>query len=137
MDRTDYLVFSAVERDTFKLIAIFSHDVFDPNSAERRRLWSVHDQVAYRDVPPGSFVVSAMIATSGHTLQVVRYAQRCTKVIGDYEPRLDDLSYMASLYPSGQQMSPKPKFAWGFRHLDLLVCEAVAKINLVLTKGWN
>ena len=70
-------------------------------------------------------------------MQAVRYAQYCAKAIRNYEPRLEDLSYMASLYPSGQQMSAKPKFAWGFRHLDLLVYEAVAKVNLVLTTGWN
>ena len=117
---TDDLIFAEVQRDAFNVIAIFGHDVFDPNSVERRRLWSVHDKVAYRGVPPGSFVVSAMIATSGHTLKVVRYAQSCAKVIRDFDPKLDDLTYMASLYPQGQQMSPKPKFAWGFRHLDLL-----------------
>jgi hypothetical protein len=78
-----------------------------------------------------------MIATSGHTVKVVRYAQYCAKVIRDYEPKLDDLTYMASLYPTGQQMSPKPKFSWCFRHLDLLVHEAAAPINLVLTKGWS
>ena len=58
-------------------------------------------------------MVSAMIATSGHTLQAVCYAQYCAKATRNYEPRLDDLRYMASLYPSGQQMSAKPKFAWG------------------------
>ena len=40
VDRTDDLIFSAVERDTFKVIAIFGHDVFDPTGAERKRLWS-------------------------------------------------------------------------------------------------
>jgi hypothetical protein len=137
VDRTDDLIFAEVQRDTFNVIAVFGHDVFDPNSAERKKLWSVHDQVAYRGVPPGSVVVSAMIATSGHTLKVVRYAQYCARYIRDFEPKLDDLNYMASLYPPGQQMSHKPKFAWGFRHLDLLIQEAVAPINLVLTKGWN
>ncbi|HXZ17305.1 MAG TPA: hypothetical protein VEH77_15305, partial [Roseiarcus sp.] len=99
VNRTDDLIFAEVQRDTFNVLAIFGHDVFDPNSAERRRLWSIHDEVAYRGVPPGSVVVSAMIATSGHTLQVVRYAQHCAKVIRDFDPKLDDLIYMASLYP--------------------------------------
>lgn len=137
VDRTDDLIFAEVNRDTFNVIAIFSHDVFDPNSAERIRLWSVHDQVAYRGLPAGSVVVPALIATSGHTVQVVRYAQQCAKIIRDFEPKLDDLVYMASLYPPQQPMSKKPKFSWGFQHLDLLVHEAVAPNNLVLTRGWN
>ncbi len=137
VDRTDDLIFAEVQRDTFNLIAIFGHDVFDPNSAERSRLWSVHDQVAYRGVSPGSVVVSSMIATSGHSLQVVSYAQRCARLIRDIEPKIDDLTYMASLYPKGLRMSPKPKFEWGFRHLDLQIHEAVAPIDMILTRGWN
>jgi hypothetical protein len=137
VDRTDHLIFAEVQRDTFNVIAIFSHEVFDPNTPERKRLWSVHDQVAFRGVPPGSVVIPAMIATSGHTIQVVRYAQHCAKVIRNLEPKLDDLTYMRSLYPQGLQVPPKPKFAWGFRHLDLLIYEAVEPTNLVLIKGWN
>jgi hypothetical protein len=44
---------------------------------------------------------------------------------------------MKGLYPAGQQMPPKPKFTWGFNHLDLLIHEAVAPMNLILKKGWN
>ena len=138
VDRTDDLIFAEVQRDTFNVIAIFGHEVFDdPNGAERSRLRSVHDQVAYRDLPSGSFVLSAGIATSGHTDRVIRYAQHCARYIRYFEPKLDDLTYMASLYPQGQQMSAKPKFAWGFQHLDLLVHEAVARVNLGLIEGWN
>ncbi|UGX98705.1 hypothetical protein G6321_00027765 [Bradyrhizobium barranii subsp. barranii] len=82
-------------------------------------------------------MVSALIANSGHTFTVVRYAQDCAKIIRDLGPKLDDLAYMASLYPHGKQMSPKPKFAWGFHHLDLLIHEAVAPVNLILKDGWN
>lgn len=137
VDRTDDLIFAEVRRNTFNVIAIFDHEVFNPNSAERSRLWSVHDQVTYRGVAPGSVMVSALIANSGHTFTVVRYAQDCAKIIRDLGPKLDDLAYMASLYPHGKQMSPKPKFAWGFHHLDLLIHEAVEPVNLILKDGWN
>lgn len=43
VDRTDHLIFAAVQRDSLNVIAIFDHQVFDGNSTERRRLWSVHD----------------------------------------------------------------------------------------------
>lgn len=36
--RTDDLLFAEVSRDAFKVVAIFSHEVFDTNSEERRRL---------------------------------------------------------------------------------------------------
>jgi hypothetical protein len=134
--RTDDLIFAEVSRDTFRVIAIFDHDVFNQNSAERMRLWALHESIIFRGVPPGSAVVMGNIATSGHSVHAVRYAQRCARIIRDFEPKLDDLNYMASLY-LGQQMPPKPKFEWGFRHLDLLIYEAVALTNLVLIKGWN
>jgi hypothetical protein len=137
VDRTDDLIFAEVRRDTFTVIAIFGHEVFENESAERRRLWSVHDQVAYRGLPPGSFVIAGMISTSGHTTQSVRYAQQCARLIGKLEPKIDDLPYMATLYPPGRQMSPKPKFSWGFQHLDLILYEAVAPAGLVLIMGWN
>jgi|GEM_PF-868348 len=137
VDRTGDLIFAEVQRDTLNVIAIFGHEVFDSNSAESSRLWSVHDQVVCRGVPPGSVVIPAMIANSGHALKVVQYAQHCAKVIRGFEPKLDDWTYMARLYPQGREMSAKPEFAWGFDHLDLLIHEAVAPINLVLTKGWN
>ena len=137
VDRTDDLIFAEVRRDTLSVIAIFGHEVFDPKSTERIRLWAAHDQVAFRGVPPGSVVIPAMIATSGHTVHVVRYAQDCARIIRDFEPKLDDLAYVATLYPPGLAMPPKPKFGWGFRHLDLLVCESVTPTNFVMKKGWS
>ena len=75
-ERTDDLIFAEVGRDTFKVIAIFDHDVFDPNTAERKRLWTVHDQVAFRDIAPGSAVVSGMITTSGQVRATLRAADQ-------------------------------------------------------------
>lgn len=137
VDRTDELIFAEVQRDTFKVIAIFGHEVFEPSSSERSRLWSAHDQVAFRGAAPGSVMIGGMITTSGHSLDVVRYAQACGKMIWDFDPKLNDLSYMASLYPPATAMSPRPKFSWGFNHLDLLVVEEVAPVHLILVKGWS
>jgi hypothetical protein len=54
IDRTDDLIFAEVQRDAFNVTAIFGHDVFDPSTTERKWHWSVHEQVAFRCVPPGS-----------------------------------------------------------------------------------
>jgi hypothetical protein len=136
VDRTGDLVFAEVHRDTFNVIAIFSHDVFDQNAAERHRLWAAHDQVAYRGVTPESVVVPAMIATSGHTVHVVRYAQRCAKLIRDIEPKIDDPNYLKSLYqpPPG---APKSKPEWAFVHLDFAIYDVPNRAMLTLLKGWN
>jgi hypothetical protein len=125
VDRTGDLIFAKVHRDTFKVIAIFGHEVFEQNSTERMRLWSVHEEIVFRGVPPGSAVVEGLIATSGHNLHVVHYAQECAKIIRDYERKLDDPNFVKRLYPSGERAPAKPKFEWSFRHLDLLLRETV------------
>jgi hypothetical protein len=128
-----------VDRDAFRVIAIFDHDVFDQNSAERKRLWALHESIIFRGVPPDSAVVMGNIATSGHSVHVVRYAQRCARTIRDFEPKLDDLNYMGSLYRQGQQMPPEPKFAWGFRHLACRaeeVCSCVPTTNTGHGQWW-
>ncbi len=136
VDRTDDLIFAEVHRDTFNVNTVFGHDVFDPNAAQRHRLWTVHDQVAYRGVPPGSVVVPAMIATSGHTVHVVRYAQRCAKLIRDIEPKLDDPTYLSTLYQPPQG-APKSKPEWAFVHLDFAIYDVPNRAMLTLQKGWN
>jgi hypothetical protein len=93
VDRTDDLIFAEVHRDTFKVIAIFGHEVFEQNSTERMRLWSVHEEIVFRGAPAGSPAVAGLIATSGHNIQVVHYAQQCAKIIRDYEQKLDDPNF--------------------------------------------
>jgi hypothetical protein len=109
--RTNDPIFAEVQREKLNVVAIFGHEVFDLDSSERVLLWSANDEVAYRNVPPGSVAVPALITTSGHA--AVRYAQHCSKLIHHYEPILGDLALAASLHPTGQQMSATPKFSWG------------------------
>jgi hypothetical protein len=137
VDRTDELIFAEVDRDNFKVIAIFDHDVFDKGSAERMRLWAIHESIIARGAAPGSVVVSAMIATSGHAVHVVRYAQDCARVVRDIEPKLDDPEYVRSLYNPPEEAPAKSKLSWGFRHLDLAIYDAAKPVFMILRKGWN
>lgn len=137
VDRTDELIFAEVRRDTLKVIAVFDHDVFDKNSRERARLWALHNKSITRGVEPGRVVVSAMIATSGHALPVVRYAQDCARIIRKIEPKLDEPEYVKSLYNPPEEMPAKSKLSWGFRHLDLAVYDAAKPISIIFKKGWS
>jgi hypothetical protein len=135
VDRTDDLIFAEVRRDTFKVIAIFDHDVFDKGSAERMRLWALHESIITRSVAPGTVMVPAMIATSGHAVHVVRYAQDCARVIREIEPKLDDPEYVKSLYSPPEEAPAKSKLSWVFRHLDLAVYDAAKPVLMILKKG--
>jgi hypothetical protein len=96
--RTDDLIFAEVSRDKLKVIAIFNHDVFEPGSAERRRLSALHETVIFRGLPPGAAVMTAPVMTSGHSMHVVSYADRCARLIRSVDPQLDDRAYIESLY---------------------------------------
>lgn len=137
VDRTDDLIFAEVRRDTFKVIAIFDHDVFDKGSAERMRLWTLHESIITRGVGPGTVVVTAMIATSGHPVHVVRYAQHCARTIRKIDPNLDDPEYVKSLYTPPEEAPAKSKLSWRFWHLDLGVYDAAKPGILIFKKGWN
>lgn len=137
VDRTDDLIFAEVRRDTFKVIAIFDHDVFDKGSAERMRLWALHESIITRGIAPGTAMVSAMIATSGHAIHVVRYAQDCARIIREIEPKLDDPEYVKSLYSPPEEAPAKSKLSWRFRHLDLAVYDAAKPVLMILKKGWS
>lgn len=136
-DGPDDLIFAEVTRDAFKVIAIFGHEVFDPNSPERMRLWAIHREIAFRPVPPGSVVIMGNITTSGHDSRVVFYAQHCLRIIKQVEPKLDDSEYVRRLYNQVSEAPLKPKPEWTFLNLDLAVFDGAKPAYIVIQKGWN
>jgi len=136
-DRTDDLIFARVDRDSFEVIAIFDHEVFEPSSPERMRLWSVHDQALNQGAPAGSVLVSSIIATSGHPLHVVRHAQLCAQRIRELDSKLDDPTFVTNLYQPVEEAPAKPKPHWQFLHLDLAIFDAAKPGYLIVQKGWN
>ena len=135
--RTDDLIFAEVGRDSFKVIAIFDHDLFKNNSLERARLWSVHENVIFRNVPQGSSVLMGNIFTSGHSHTVMFYAMRYARIINYMEPKLDDPEFVKELYQPRSEAPTKPRPSWGFSHLDLAIYDAAKPAYLILQKGWN
>jgi hypothetical protein len=132
------LVFAHVTRDQFNIIAIFNHDVFKPSSTERDRLHHVHEGYAFRGLPPGSFVLRSAITTSGHTIQTVRYAQRCARIIFEMDPKFDDEKFIEEFFVKcGRAVPTKVKCDWAFNHLDLGIREKTSKTFFTLLQGWN
>lgn len=135
---TNELIFAQVTRDRFNLIAIFDHDVFKAGTNERQRLHSVHRQVMFAGVAPGSAVIMSQVALSAHSMPIVLYTSRCVDVIRQNDPKLDDASFVEKLYQDGGRTpSKKPKLAWHFRGLDLGLCDVKGSIFFVLQMGWN
>jgi hypothetical protein len=136
--RTDEVIFARVTRDHFDAIAVFDHSVFELNSAERQRLWQLHDDIIFRGVAPGSVVMGNMIATSGHSLHVVTYGQHCLRYLRSTDPQLEGGDFMNDLYERAQFERPaKFKPIWCFRHLDLAIWDEPKRALFVMIKGWN
>lgn len=143
--RTNEVLFAAVTRDVFEVIAILDHSVFEmrddptaPISPERQRLLTIFEDRAMRHVPPGSVVISAMIATSGHSTSLVLKAQEYFKVLREIEPKLDDLSYVKDLYEKACLPVPaKPKLRWHLQLLDLGVLDETSGAFFVFRRGPN
>jgi hypothetical protein len=136
--RTDELLFAEVTRDAFKIIDLFTHEVFEPASAERMRLWATHEQITLRGLAPGAVVLMGDIATSGHPTHLVLYAGHCARIVSQLDPKLDDPAWVQETYKNAGLPSPKKlKLRWAFNHLDIGLVDPVANVFFIMHKGWN
>ncbi|MGE0114665.1 MAG: hypothetical protein AB7T07_07245 [Steroidobacteraceae bacterium] len=125
--RTDNLLFAHVSRDTFTVVGVFDHSVFDISrtpdgrmTAERERLWEAFESHATKDIPPGSIYVPAMIATSGHSLHLLRLSAEYAHIIYEIDSKIDDSNYIKDMYErAGITLPKKPKIEWHLNVLDL------------------
>lgn len=143
--RTNDLLFAKVSRHHFIVMAIFDHSVFDISRTsngdmtnERERLWAIFDAYSTRGLPPRSVYVPAMIATSGHSLHLVRLAQEYARIVREMDPKLDDRLYIQGMYQrAGVQCPKKPKVAWHLNVLDLGLLDLSSNMFFVFKYGPN
>jgi len=143
--RTDDVLFAEVTRDKFRVIAIFSHSVFEKNTIitpaltdERKRLWEIFDEHSLAGATPGSLVIPSIIMTSGHSFKIVRLAQDYMRVIKEIDPKLDDYNFVKDLFAEAEISLPKKyKLNWHFRFLDLGVFDNASKTYFVFRYGVN
>lgn len=130
-ERTNDVLFADVSRDTFTVLAILDHSVFEQPkeplesmAKDREVLWSIFNEHATKEAMPGSLIVPSIIATSGHSFNTVMSAQEYVRVIRTIDPKLDDPEFVQSLYEgSGLDAKDIKKLNWHFRHLDLGVLD--------------
>lgn len=142
--RRNELLFAHVARDTFTIVALFDHSVFEktglgqPLTAERERLWNIFDERAARQAPPNSVVVPSLITTSGHSMHFTLMSIDYARVITQIDPKLDDPAYTSSLaVGAGFTLPAKQKWTWHLNYLDLGVLETNSRFFGVFRKGQN
>jgi hypothetical protein len=114
--RSNELVFAHVTDDNFHIIALIdNHEAFKMGTPERRDLFAAHDKWVSRGLPVGTAYLTGNVTTDGHSIDVVMYALKCCKYMTDFDPRLDDPSYIKELFEKLQIPRPnKFKTAWIF-----------------------
>jgi hypothetical protein len=132
--RSDNVLFAHVTRDTFTVVGIFDHRVFEPTDParpmtdERDRLWQVFHERTMRGAPPGAVIVQSAITTSGHPSQLVHAASMYARKVAGTDPQLDDPNYVQSLYQAAGIPAPaNPKLRWQMYFLDLGIMDEKTK----------
>ncbi|MGD0024831.1 MAG: hypothetical protein ABSC37_09430 [Xanthobacteraceae bacterium] len=145
--RSDDVLFAHVTRDTFTVVGIFDHTVFESAktrlsrsnaglTAERNRLWKIFEKRATRGAIPGSVVVSSMIALSGHSMHFGNLSMNYARAIADTDPKLDDPKYVQGLYQqTGVPIPSKSKIRWHLNVLDLGLLDKETGAFFILRKG--
>jgi len=144
---TNDVLFDSVSRDSFNVIGIFNHEVFedkDPEAmtSERQRLWKIYEELQLRCALPGALIIGGFggsgISSSGVPLAVTRAAQHYYfNVVKEYDLKLDDPSFVRDVIFAPDPVPKKPKFNWMLNYLDLGVKEKTSDRFFIFKKGPN
>lgn len=146
MARTKYVLFASVSRDTFEILGLFDHTVFDnwttgeTMTPERRRIWCIHEEHQAANSSPGQLTIGGFghlgITTGGIPVAVTRAAICQIRMIQEIELKLDDPAFVRTLL--GEHTVPAElNLKWHYNHLDFGLLNELSNEFLVLMKGPN
>ncbi|WP_320709346.1 hypothetical protein [Enterobacter sp. 302C9] len=127
--RSNYLIFADVSKDTFTIVAIAPHSVFDHNSEDAQRFFDIRRRYLERDIPNDQPYMLNPVMTTGHTLEIFSYAIHCENTINALDPKLNEPDFISQLYADGVLQYPsleqpkKPDLIWFFYDLNLGILE--------------
>jgi hypothetical protein len=119
------LIFAEVLDKEFRVVALADHRVFEPASAERLKFFRICHSYMARDIPPGQAFLANPVMTSGHSMLVKLFADRCDDEMRRLDPLLDDPAFIDKLYHGqpilrdGQLVArpASPSMTWHFEDL--------------------
>ncbi|MEH4661147.1 hypothetical protein [Phytobacter diazotrophicus] len=127
--RSNFLIFADVSKDTFTIVTIAPHRVFDHNSEDAHRFFEIRRRYLEKDIPAGQSYMLNPTMTSSHTLEIFSYALHCENTIHCLDPKLNDDEYISQLYVDGKLQNPsleqprKTDLIWYFHDLNLGILE--------------
>ena len=141
--RTNEVLFAYVSRDSFQVLGLFDHSVFDWTvedelTPERARLWSVFNEFQATQAATGEIMIGGIggmgITTAGTPTVVTWKAIKQVEIIRKLEPNLDDIDFVKSLYGE-HQFPEKIKLSWHYNHLDFGLVNEPSREFLKLLPG--
>jgi hypothetical protein len=96
--RSDRLVFAEVLEKEFRIVAISDHRAFEQGSAEQLRFFRICHSYMAKDIPPGQAFMANPVMSSGHSLLVTMFSDKCEDEITRLDALLDDPAFVDRLY---------------------------------------
>jgi len=134
--RSGSLVFAEVLEKEFRIVAIADHSAFEPGSTRQLDFFRICLSYMAKDVPPGQGFMSNPVMTSGHSMLVTIFADKCEDEMLRLDPLLDDPAFIDKLY-NGQPIlrDGKPvarpansSIAWYFEDLRFGILDRKTKV---------
>ena len=125
IERTNEVLLAHVTRDTFNVLGLFDHSVFewtvdDNMTPERQRLWSIYDKYAESAQDAAVLIMGyggQGISGAGTPVVITNIAIRQIKMIKNIEPKLNNPEEVKTLL-GDHALSTRTQLVWHYQHLD-------------------
>ncbi len=134
--RSGTLIFAEVLDKEFRIVAMSNHGAFEQGSIEQLRFFEICRAYIARDVPRGQAFMANPVMSSGHSMVVTFFADRCEDQMEKLDPQLDDPAFVAQLYNGqpilrdGKSIAKPltPLLGWYFNDLQFGILDRRTKV---------
>jgi len=127
--RSGSLVFAEVLDKEFRIVAISDHRAFQRGSPEQLRLFRICHAYMAKDMPPGQGFMANPAMSSGHSMLVMLFGDKCDDEITRLDPLLEDADFIDKLYQGQAVVRPKkPTLAWHLEDLSFGILETQTRV---------
>lgn len=138
--RSGTLLFAEVLDREFRIVAISDHQVFQPGSTERLQFFEICRSYMAKDIRPGQAFMANPVMSSGHSLAVTLFGDRCEDEIDRIDPLLEDAEFIDNLYKDHTILRnaelitrpTKPSLKWHFEDLQFGILDSSTKVFFCL-----
>lgn len=138
--RSGSLLFAEVLDSEFRVVAVADHRVFQLGSPERMRFFDICRSYMAKDIPPGQAFMANPVMSSGHSMIVTLFADRCESEIARLDPLLDDPEFIDKLYQEqpiirdGEHVIRpiNPSLKWHFEDLQFGILDSSTMVFFCL-----